>query len=85
MKKVLLFIIIGVILLLIYGATRPPKVVGCEEYVVKTGDTIWSIASEHAPDTIDKRDYMADVFKLNENLTDIIYAGQAINLPVYDK
>jgi LysM repeat protein len=85
MKKIILCIIICVILLLIYGATRQPKVIGYEEYVVQSGDSIWSIASKRVPDTIDKRDYIADVFELNENLTYKIYIGQAIILPVYDK
>jgi nucleoid-associated protein YgaU len=36
-----------------------------EEYVVIKGDTLWSIARKHCPETMDKREYIYEVEKLN--------------------
>ena len=51
-----------------------------EEYVVQTGDTIWSIAGEFKNNNQDIRNYIYELRNLN-NLDDcIIYPGQVLKI-----
>jgi nucleoid-associated protein YgaU len=58
-----------------------------EEYdtvtvTVESGDTLWSIAEQHAPNSMDLRDYIYMMYKLNEGLTPNIQPGTGIIIPV---
>lgn len=52
-------------------------------YDYVSGTSLWEIAKEHCPDSMDKRDYIAEVMKLNgmENCT--VYANRLYQVPVY--
>ena len=74
-----------IILFLILVAIMPKKTVEAyamkyEEYVVSTGETLWSIASENKMDGQDVREYIYELRKLN-NLDDcMIYPNQVIKI-----
>ena len=74
-----------IVLFLILVAIMPKKTVEAyamkyEEYVVSTGETLWSIASENKKEGQDVREYIYELRKLN-NLDDcIIYPNQVIKI-----
>ena len=51
-------------------------------YVVQSGDTLWDIAEEYAPNSMDVRDYIADVRKCNSLDTLSIYPDMVLELEV---
>lgn len=63
-------------------STRVP--VSYEAMTVRTGDTLWGIASEHCPANMDKRDYIRTVQKKNKIGADI-YPGDVLYVPTYGK
>ena len=56
-----------------------------EEYIVKSGDTIWSIATDLAEQNSKKyiKSIVNDIKKLNLLDDVIIYEGQEILIPIY--
>lgn len=49
--------------------------------VVYSGDTLWSIATEHASNREDKRNYINKIMKLNQLTSTVIKEGQVLKLP----
>ena len=70
--------------LVVMVATSYPKteVVGTGLYVVRQGDTLWSIAETYAPNSMDLREYVYLLKEHNDGITDILYVGQEINIPL---
>lgn len=58
------------------GEIREPRTV-----VVTPGDTLWAMATEHAPRGMDRRDYLYEVLKANDLTSSLVYPGQEIVLP----
>lgn len=52
------------------------------EVVIHSGDTLWGIAEEYAPNSMDIRDYIYLMYKLNDGLTPNIQPGTGIIIPV---
>lgn len=52
------------------------------EISVCNGDTLWSIATEHCPNSMDKRDYIAKIMADN-NINANIKQGQVIKIREY--
>ncbi|SCJ80955.1 cell division suppressor protein YneA [uncultured Eubacterium sp.] len=50
---------------------------------IESGDTLWDIASEYAPDNMDLRQVVYEICDLNEISADQLEAGQKIIIPVY--
>lgn len=74
-----------IILFLILVAIMPKKTVEAyamkyEEYVVSTGETLWSIASENKKDGQDVREYIYELRKLNDLDDCMIYPNQVIKI-----
>lgn len=56
-----------------------------KSYVVRSGDSLWSIAEEHlSGGHITVADYIQDVMASNHLKSDYIYDGQLIILPYYE-
>ena len=53
------------------------------DYTVKSGDTLWNIASEACPDGMDMREYIHEVSKMNGIEGGSIRHGQTIELYHY--
>jgi len=49
--------------------------------VVYSGDTLWSIATEHASAQIDKRTYIKKIMVLNHMTSTVVKEGQRLQLP----
>lgn len=74
-----------IVLFLILVAIMPKKTVEAyamkyEEYVVSTGETLWSIASENKKDGQDVREYIYELRKLNDLDDCMIYPNQVIKI-----
>jgi nucleoid-associated protein YgaU len=50
------------------------------EYIVKSGDTLWSIANEYAPKGTDKREYIFNIQKDNGLATSEIYPNMVLEI-----
>jgi len=51
---------------------------------VKSGDTLWNLASEYKPDNKDVREVVYDICNVNDMQADDLTTGQKILIPVYD-
>ncbi|WP_160031938.1 cell division suppressor protein YneA [Paenibacillus sp. An7] len=80
-----LAIIISVVFLCLTGFmtvfTNASKIVSYQEFVVSTGDSLWSIALEHKPYHMDTREYIERIKQLNVMETSDIQTGQVLSLP----
>ena len=55
-----------------------------ESIMIENGDSLWSIASEHAYVGQDIRSYISEIKKVNSLSDDNIHAGNHLIVPVYD-
>lgn len=51
---------------------------------IESGDTLWSVASEYAPEDMDVRQVVHDICDTNDIQASDIASGQKILVPVYD-
>ncbi len=49
-----------------------------EAYIVEKGDTLWGIGEKHCPDSVDIREWIEEVRKINELSDSCIYAGDRL-------
>lgn len=83
-KRVIFFLVLGVVVILILGSLSKPKTAAkYTSYTVEQSDTLWNIAEEYKPNSISYSEYINTLYKLNEGLTSNIHAGQTILIPVY--
>jgi LysM repeat protein len=52
-----------------------------KKVVVATGDTLWGIAKQNAPDGQDIREYVYRLQKVNKLKSSVLHAGQTLILP----
>jgi Tfp pilus assembly protein FimV len=62
------------------GANREPELVSSRTYVVRPGDTLWSIAAAVSPDR-DPREVIHDLDALNEAPVDPLTPGMVLSIP----
>jgi Tfp pilus assembly protein FimV len=62
------------------GASREPELVSSRTYVVRPGDSLWSIAGAVAPDR-DPREVIHDLDALNEAPVDRLTPGMVLTIP----
>jgi len=55
------------------------------EVIVRPGDTIWKIAKDHTDEYKDIREVVYIISKINEIENSIIYSGQVLKIPEYNK
>lgn len=78
-----LLIVVMALLLAIGAAGATPEIVGYDEYIVSSGETLWSIAEEsNGYGEMDRRDIIADI-KAESCCDSDIYAGQTVYIPIY--
>lgn len=72
--------ILMIILIALLNKCVAHKSIETEDYMVSTGDTLWSISCEYKKTGQDVRSYLYELRELN-NLNDcIIYPGQVIKI-----
>lgn len=54
----------------------------CSVYI-EEGDSLWSMASQYAPEGMDVSEYIQKVRQINHLKTNRIMAGESIILPIY--
>jgi LysM repeat protein len=52
------------------------------DYWVNSGDTLWSIAEQVAPEDTDVRAVVAEIRNLNDLESSLIYPGQSLLVPI---
>ena len=80
---VALVIFIGIALVLLLIATQPTmKQIEWDEetYIVKSGDTLWTIADKYCPEIVDKREWIHEVQELNNLHGSILHPGQRLKV-----
>lgn len=81
MKKIFYIILIGLAVVLICTACGPTmkheKWIE-KTYVVKSDESLWSISGKYCPDSIDRREWISAVKKLNNMTDSTIYAGEKL-------
>lgn len=55
------------------------------DVVVRPGDTLWEIAKKYSDGKKDIREVVYIISKVNEIDNSIIYSGQILKIPNYDK
>ena len=76
-----LFIGITLVLLLIATQSTMTKIEWDEEtYIVKSGDTLWTIADKYCPEIVDKREWIHEVQELNDIHSSTIHPGQRLKV-----
>mgnify|MGYP001814086949 CR=1 FL=1 len=78
-------IVVALVLLLpsAFGATTgPPSAVPTEDYVVRSGDTLWDIAAERTDVGEDVRGTITSIRRLNDLTSSMIMPGEIIMVPV---
>ncbi len=87
-KRFFTFIFVSVLALnfLIFGIAAPKHSSATEilepiVVTVKSGDTLWSIASEHCDDESDVRDMIYEIKKLNSLKNSNLRIGQKLEIP----
>ena len=70
MKKTEVLITLAIFLLIAiliaFTSARKPEVTGTETVTVYAGDTLWEMADEYCPASIDKREWIYTVKKMNK-------------------
>ena len=64
------------------GAYSSAYTIETEDYWVKQGETLWSIAQEYSPDGYDIRKMIYEIKEINEMETSMIYSGDKIMIPI---
>lgn len=86
-RKFFTFIVIMIlfailVLSIIINTSKAPEVERVEEYEVRIGETLWSIASDYRPSTMSIQEYIFNIQRFN-NINSIIYPEQKIQLLIY--
>lgn len=83
-------IVLGVSMLVVLGAfltstaqagEGPARTSTTVDVTVVSGETLWGIAEDHAPDR-DPRDVVAEIVELNNLTSSVLQAGQSLSVPV---
>lgn len=89
MKKISIFCAIIIFITILFVIISPGKTnfnskdFHTEEYVVKSGDTLWTIGKRCVGENVDVREWIEAVEIIN-NTTSNIYLGQHIIVYVYN-
>ena len=80
---VIIFTIVVALVLLLASSVgaNGAVIVTTEDYTVRTGDTLWDIATERTPAGRDVRDTVAAIRSINRLDQSVIHPGQVLEVP----
>jgi LysM repeat protein len=52
-----------------------------ETHIVDSGQSLWSIAKQYVPTSMDIRDYVDEMIELNQLHTNVLFVGQRLIIP----
>ena len=73
-----------VVVLLIIGSKTDTKASGYTNWIVSSGETLWSISKEITPDSTDLRYTIHEIEEMNGLKNCTIRLGQFLKVPVYE-
>ncbi len=76
---IMIMVAMGVFFFLQYLADRVEVPIDYQDYIVKSGDTLWSIAREHKPGDVHMQKYIYEIKQIN-NLGEHLHPGQKITI-----
>jgi len=79
-----IFLIVLTAFLLFFNRTDASNRVQYQTIQVSSGDTLWAIAGNWAPEGMDVREYIYNIKKTNNMERSDIYAGDELLLPIYE-
>ncbi len=75
-------VVVALVLLLASGVGASGDVaVATEDYIVRSGDTLWDIAAARTPEGHDVRDIVAAIRSVNRLEGAVIHPGQVLEVP----
>ena len=77
-----LFVII-VVIIAIRLSNKEEQEYELTNYIVRSGDTLWSIAEKYAPEEMDIREYIYFIQEDNELINKTIYPNMNLTIRVY--
>lgn len=82
-KGIIALLLIIVAIIAIRLSNKEEKEYELTNYIVRTGDTLWSIAEKYAPEEMDIREYIYFIQEDNELTEKIIYPNMNITIRIY--
>ena len=74
-----------VVVLLIIGSKTDTKASGYTNWIVSSGETLWSISKEITPEDRDLRYTIREIEEVNDLQNSTIRIGQVLTVPVYEE
>ena len=76
-------LLIVVVVIAIRLSNKEEKGYELTNYIVRSGDTLWSIAEKYAPEEMDIREYIYFIQEDNELINKTIYPNMNLTIRVY--
>ena len=87
-KKFITFLAVVLLfaILILYQCSRPKlEVQEIQEYEVQSGETLWSIASDHRPSSMSIQEYIYNLRTYNHKTDCTIYPNEVLKLIIYEE
>ncbi len=81
--RIAIAILILIVSFLLYGAVHPKHTVASFGY--DSCLNLWDLADKHCPNSVDKRDFIEDVVKLNNMKGYTVYPERVYQYPIYEE
>lgn len=85
LSRAILLGLFVVVVLLIIGSKTDTKASGYMNWIVSSGETVWSISKEITPEDRDLRHTMDEIEIVNGLKNCTIRVGQVLKVPVYEE
>ena len=85
LSRAILLGLFVVVVLLIIGSKTDTKASGYMNWIVSSGETVWSISKEITPEDRDLRYTIREIEEVNDLQNCTIRVGQVLTVPVYEE
>ena len=80
---IIAMLLIVVVIIAIRLSNKEDKGYELTNYIVRAGDTLWSIAETYAPEDMDIREYIYFIEEDNELTNKLIYPNMNLTIRIY--